>query len=191
MNRGRAGVAPARCLAVLLFLAGAGEAAATSYAGRPIYSEPSIGLQLPPGCEVEPSWRSQIPGGDLEAWIARCEGTTRVWLLRRQVLEVVAAHPTRLRFQVLDERALPGEDAGDTASVQCTGPRDEPGFVVLGAKWRAEGRQLRLRSARAVLRAEPRTQSLVDADVGQVDCIRFPDREAMMKRLQQDGRKGP
>jgi hypothetical protein len=29
---------------------------------------------------------------------------------------------------------------------------------------------------------------LVDAEIGQVDCIRFPEREAMMKRLQQGGR---
>jgi hypothetical protein len=161
---------------------------ATPYRGRPIYSEPSMGLQLPPGCEVDPSWRAPLPGGELEVWIARCDATARVWLVRRQVLEVLNARQTRLRFEVLDERVVAGEDAGETVSVQCSGMHDESGFVVLGARWRPEGRQLRLRSARAVLRGDTRGMRLVDAEIGQVDCIRFPEREAMMKRLQQGGR---
>ena len=163
----------------------AGAADTASYAGRPIYSEPAAGLQLPPGCEVDPSWRSPVPGNDLEVWVAQCGGTARVWLLKRQVLEIIDARQSRLRFQVLDERILPEESAGETLSVQCAGPRDESGFIVRGARWRADDRELRLRSAKGVMRADARTQTLVDADIGAVECVRFPEREAMMKRLQQ------
>jgi hypothetical protein len=180
-------------VALALLIAGMSAVAAApgdapAYRGRPVYSEPAVGLQLPPGCEVDPSWRAPLPGGDLEVWIARCDAVARVWLVRRQVLEVLNARQTRLRFEVIDERIAANEDAGESISVQCSGPHDESGFVVLGARWRPEGRQLRLRSARAVLRADARSQSLADADVGQVDCIRFPEREAMMKKLQQGAR---
>jgi len=156
-----------------------------SYVERPVYSEPSTGLQLPPGCEVDPSWRSPVASSDLEIWIARCGGTPRVWLLRRQVVEIVNARQSRLRFQVLDERVYPEEAAGDTLSVQCTGQRDETGYVVRGARWRDDGRELRLKSARGVLRVDVSSQTLADSEVGAVDCARFPEREAMMKRLQQ------
>jgi len=156
-----------------------------SYVERPVYSEPSTGLQLPPGCEVDPSWRSSVAGSDLEVWIARCAGTPRVWLVRRQVVEIVNARQSRLRFQVIDERIYPEETAGDTLSVQCTGQRDESGYVVRGARWRDDGRELRLKSARGVLRVDVGSQTLADSEVGAVDCARFPEREAMMKRLQQ------
>lgn len=172
--------------AVLLpALARAAPAASDSYVGRPIYSEPASGLQLPPGCEVDPSWRTTIVGTELDLWIATCAGVPRVWLLRRQVIEVVNARQSRLRFEVLDERQYPDETAGETLSVQCTGPSDEPGYVVRGARWRPDSKDLRLRSAKGVLRADARSQRLVDTEIGAVDCVRFPDREAMMKRLQQ------
>lgn len=171
-------------LLALLCMAGPA-AAAESYVDRPVYSEPATGLQLPPGCEVDPSWRSPVAGSDLEIWIARCAGEPRVWLLKRQVVEIVNARQSRLRFQVVDERVYPEETAGDTLSVQCTGPRDETGYVVRGARWRENGRELRLKSARGVLRVDVNTPAMADSEVGAVDCARFPDREAMMKRLQQ------
>ena len=89
-----------------------------NYVGRPIYSEPGSGLQLPPGCAVEPSWRSKLGSSDLEVWVVNCNGTAHGWLLRRSVVEVLAGNQARLRFQVLDERAWSGETAGDTASVR-------------------------------------------------------------------------
>jgi hypothetical protein len=36
-----------------------------------------------------------------------------------------------------------------------------------------------------VLRVDANSQKLADSEVGAVDCARFPEREAMMKRLQQ------
>jgi hypothetical protein len=178
-----------RGLAYLALLSGMGAAclarAADSFVGRPIYSEPASGLQLPPGCEVDPSWRSPVPGTDLEIWVAQCNATPRVWLLRRQVVEVVNARQSRLRFEVLDERVYPDEVAGETLSVQCTGPRDEAGYVVRGARWREDGKEKRLSKALGVLRADAAAQRLADSEVGAVDCARFPEREAMMKRLQQ------
>jgi hypothetical protein len=159
--------------------------AADSYVGRPIYSEPSTGLQLPPRCEVDPGWRVSASNTDFEVWLAVCDGTARAWLLKRQVMEVLNARQARLRYQVLDERQLPGETAGETASVQCSGRRDESGYVVLGARWRGDGKELRLAGARGALRGDPSSQKLADADLGGIDCTRFPEREAMMKRLQQ------
>ena len=164
--------------------AAGGAASPESYVGRPIYSEPASGLQLPPLCQVDPSWRVSA-GSDLEIWIALCWGDARVWLLKRQVIEVLSSRQSRLRFEVLDERVYPQESAGDSLSVQCTGPRDETGYVVRGALWRAEGKELRLKSARGVLRPDPHTLRLVDSEVGAIDCARFPEREAMMRRLQQ------
>jgi len=171
-------------LCALLVVTGIRVAASESYVGRPIYSEPATGLQLPPGCAVDPSWRSPVANSDLELWIARCGAEPRVWLLKRQVVEIVNARQSRLRFQVLDERVYPEETAGDTLSVQCTGPRDEPGYVVRGARWRDDGKELRLKGARGVLRVDAGAQVLADSEVGAVDCARFPEREAMMKRLQ-------
>ncbi len=156
-----------------------------SYRDRPIYSEPSSGLQLPPGCQVDPSWRTPVAGSELEIWIAQCSGEARVWLLKKQAIEIVNGRQSRLRFQVLDERIYPEERAGDTLSVQCTGPRDETGYVVRGASWKTDGREMHLSRARAVLRADPNALTLIDSEIGAVDCARFPEREAMMKRLQQ------
>lgn len=174
-----------RAALATLLLAPLLAAASESYVARPIYSEPASGLQLPPGCEVDPSWRSALANSDLEIWIAVCGSEARVWLLRRQVIEVLNARQSRLRFQVLDERNFPQEVAGDTLSVQCTGPRDEAGYVVHGARWRSDGKQLRLKSAQGVLQAGAHATGLATADAGDVDCTRFPEREAMMKRLQQ------
>ena len=174
----------ALALAGLACVSLAAAAAADSFLGRPIYSEPASGLQLPPGCQVDPSWRSAVAGTDLEIWIALCTETPRVWLLRRQVLEVVEARLVRLRFEVIDEHAFPEETAGETLSVQCTGPSDEAGYVVRGARWRSDGKGLRLRNARGVLRVDTRAQTLVESEIGAVDCARFPEREAMMKSLQ-------
>jgi hypothetical protein len=181
-----AALVPAAWLGVTLAFAAAPAVATESFRDRPIYSEPATGLQLPPGCEVDPSWRSPVTGSDLEIWIARCSAEPRVWLLKRQVVEIVNARQSRLRFQVLDEKVYPDEVPGDTLSVQCTGPRDEAGYVVRGAHWRDDGKELRLKSARGVLRVDVRAQALADSEVGAVDCARFPEREAMMKRLQQN-----
>ncbi len=181
--------AHAAALLVAIGMLCAGAAAQTagggSFVGRPIYSEPAGGLQLPPGCEVDPSWRSSVANSELELWVAQCANTPRVWLLKRQVIEVISARQSRLRFQVLEERVYADESAGETLSVQCTGPHDESGYVVRGAHWRSDNKDLRLKSAKEVLRADARTQSLVSSEIGAVDCVRFPEREAMMKRLQQ------
>jgi hypothetical protein len=159
--------------------------ASESFVTRPIYSEPATGLQLPPGCEVDPSWRSTVANSDLEIWIAKCSGEARAWLVKRAVVEVLNSRQSRLRFEVMDERVLADETPGESLSVQCTGPRDETGYVVRGAHWRTEGKELRLKSAKAVMKADARTQTLVESEIGDVDCSRFPEREAMMKRLQQ------
>jgi len=158
---------------------------ADSFLGRPIYSEPASGLQLPPRCQVDPTWRTNVRSTDLEIWIATCSGAARVWLLRRQVIEVLNSRQSRLRFEVLDERIYPDETPGDSLSVQCTGPTDETGYVVRGARWREDGKELRLKTAHGALRLDPRTQRLGDTEIAAIDCTRFPEREAMMKRLQQ------
>jgi hypothetical protein len=160
-------------------------AAPTSYLGRPVYSEPAIGLQLPPACVVEPTWRAPLAGAELEVWVATCDGLARVWLLRRQVIEVLGAREARLRFQVIDERILPEDTAGDTLSVQCTGPDNLPGLVVRGARWRTNGRELHLASAAGAMRGDIAQHRLIDLNLGAIDCTRFPDREAMMRKLQQ------
>lgn len=98
---------------------------------------------------------------------------------------MVSSREARLRFQVLDERVLPGEKAGDTLSVQCTGPDSVPAVVVRGARWRASGRDLRLAGASGALRADLAQHRLVDAELDKIDCTRFPDREEMMRKLQQ------
>jgi len=158
---------------------------ADSFVGRPIYSEPATGLQLPPQCQVDPTWRTNVRGTDMEIWIAACGPGARVWLMRRQVVEVFNGRQARLRFEVLDERIYPDETPGDSLSVQCAGPSDETGYVVRGARWREDGKELRLKSARGALRLEPHLQRLADAELGTIECTRFPEREAMMKRLQQ------
>jgi hypothetical protein len=47
---------------------------------------------------------------------------------------------------------------------------------------------LRLAGARGALRADVARRRLTDADPSGVDCVRFPDREAMMRKLQQPER---
>lgn len=173
-------------LALALLLAAHVGAAQDSYAGRPVYSEPGSGLQLPPGCKVEPPWRARLGASDLEVWVVECGGIVRTWLLRRSVLEMVDAKQARLRFQILDDRGWAGETAGESASVQCVGrSAQEGGYVVLGARWRGNGRELRLVSATSVIRADPAAQKFVAATLAQVECVRFPEREAMLRRLQQ------
>lgn len=160
--------------------------AAASYVGRPIYSEPGAGLQMPPGCQLEPSWRGRIANSDLEVWVVACGGQTHTWVLRRATVEMLPGNQARLRFQVTDDRHWPGETAGDSVSVQCVGRNAaDGGFVVAGAKWKAAGAELRLASATAVLRVDPGLQKFVTASLAQVDCARHPEREAMMRRLQQ------
>jgi len=164
----------------------AAQAAAATYVGRPIYSEPGSGLQMPPECQMEPTWRGRISNSDLEVWVVSCGGETRTWAVRRSTVQVISASQARLRFQVTDERRWPGETAGDSASVQCVGRNEaEGGFVVVGAKWRPAGAELRLVSASTVLRLDPNSQKFVTATLAQVDCARHPEREAMMRRLQQ------
>lgn len=178
--------------AALVLLTAAGSAgaqaapAAASYVGRPIYSEPGAGLQMPPGCQLEPSWRGRIANSDLEVWVVACGGETHTWVVRRATVEMLPGNQARLRFLVTDERVWPGETAGDTVSVQCVGRgAGEGGFVVAGARWKAAGAELRLTSASAVLRVDPGLQKFVTASLAQVDCARHPEREAMMRRLQQ------
>ncbi|HEU0201693.1 MAG TPA: hypothetical protein VFR86_14830 [Burkholderiaceae bacterium] len=159
---------------------------AEPYVGRPIYSEPATGLQLPPGCRVEPTWRSRLGNRDVEVWVADCKGTARAWLLRRSMIEVLGPNQARLRFQILDEHIATGETAGESASVQCTARDGESGgFVVFGAKWRPVGQELRLASAQSVVRADLKTHRFVGAALSQVDCVRFPRREEQMRQLQQ------
>jgi len=153
--------------------------------GRPVYSEPGNGLQMPPGCRVEAPWRSRVASSDLEVWIVDCGGLAHTWMLRRSVLEMVDAKQARLRFQILDDRAWPGETPGDSVSVQCVGRGDQDtGFVVIGAKWRAAGNELHLSAAQTVIRADTGSQKFKAATTAQVECTRFPDREAMLRRLQ-------
>jgi hypothetical protein len=159
---------------------------ASPFIGRPVYSEPGTGLQLPPGCQLEPTWRGRMGNGDLEVWIVSCGNDTRTWLVRRTIVEMKAGNQARLRFQVLDDRVWPGETAGDSASVQCTGRSGgDAGYVVLGARWRQAGNELRLSGAQSVIRADTVTLKFVPAQLAQVDCVRYPDREAMLRRLQQ------
>lgn len=188
---GMSGIAHRLCAAALVFAAGAAHAQAppdpaVAYLGRPIYSEPGAGLQMPPGCQMEPTWRGRINNADLEVWVVSCQGETRSWVVRRSVIEMLPGNQARLRFQVTDERRWPGESAGDSASVQCIGRSGgDGGFVVIGARWRANGAELRLTGASQVLRADAATQKFVPATLAQVECTRHPDREAMMRRLQQ------
>lgn len=162
-----------------------GARAEDSFMGRPVYSEPGSGLQMPPGCHVEAPWRSRLGSTDIEVWIVECGGVARTWMLRRSVLEMVDAKQARLRFQILDDRAWPGETPGESVSVQCSGRGDQDtGFVVIGAKWRAAGNELRLNGAQSVIRADASTQKFKAATTAQVECTRFPDREAMLRKLQ-------
>jgi hypothetical protein len=159
-----------------------------TYVGRPIYSDPANGLQLPPTCSIEPTWRSRIGGTEMEVWVLNCDSVPRAWLLTRQVVETLNAHEARLRFQVLDERMLPEETTGESLSVQCSGASDTPGIIVYGAHWRSSGHELRLDSARGALRVDVSRRRLADADLSGIDCVRFPDRESMMRKLQQPER---
>ncbi len=166
-------------------------AAQDSYEGRPVYSEPGTGLQLPPGCRIEPPWRARLADTDLEVWVVDCNKTAHTWLLRRSLIEMVGPNQARLRFQILDDRAWPGETAGESASVQCTGRGgQQAGFVVLGAKWRnAAANELRLSNAQTVIRGDVKTQKFAEATLAQVDCARYPGREAMLLKLQNGPRK--
>jgi hypothetical protein len=156
-----------------------------SFIDRPIYSEPTTGLQMPPTCVIEPSWRARS-GSDFELWIVVCGETPHAWLVRRQVVEMLGAGLARLRYQVIDERVYPGESAGESVSVQCTGRgKDQDGYLVVGAKWRADGKELRLSSALTVMHADPVKGQLINVDASSVDCVRFPQREATMRQLQQ------
>jgi hypothetical protein len=162
--------------------------AQSDYRGRPIYSEPASGLQMPPNCSVEGSWRSRPSSGDLELWVVECDRLARLWLLKRQVVEMVGANQARLRFQVLADQPYPEETPGETLSVQCSGRSGQNGlFAVVGAKWRASGNQLQLTSAQAALRVDAKTQALVNAGVSSVECVRYPEREATLRKLQQQG----
>jgi hypothetical protein len=171
--------------AALLAWVAAPARAQESFVGRPVYSEPGSGLQMPPGCRVEPPWRSRLGSSDLEVWVVECGGVVRTWMLRRSVLEMIDNKQARLRFQILDDRPWPGETPGESASVQCVGRGDqESGFVVIGAKWRTAANELRLSSAQSVIRADAGTQKFKAATLAEVDCTRFPEREAMLRRLQ-------
>jgi hypothetical protein len=160
------------------------------YLGRPIYSEPSAGLQLPPTCSLDPSSRARLGNSELELWVVECDKLARLWLLKRAVVEMVGANQARLRFQILEDQPMPEEVAGESLSVQCTGRSGQAAglFAVAGAKWRPAGNELRLTSAQSAWRVDPKAQKLVSAGVSNVDCVRYPEREAMMRRLQQGPR---
>jgi hypothetical protein len=177
-------------VAAAMWVAAPSEAAPATpeYLGRPIYSDPTSGLQMPPACIIEPTWRSRITGAELEVWVVNCDGVARVWLLKRHTVEMISAREARLRFEVIDERVLPEETAGDSLSVQCTAAGEESGVVVRGARWRTTGRELHLSGARGALRGDVARHRLVDANLTSIDCTRFPDREAMMRKLQQSDR---
>ena len=169
----------------LLGVLAAPVAAQELFTGRPVYSEPGSGLQMPPGCRVEAPWRSRLASTDLEVWVVDCGGVVHTWMLRRAVLELLDSKQARLRFHILDDRAWPGETPGESASVQCVGRGDQDtGFVVIGAKWRGTGNELHLTAAQTVIRADSSTQKFMAASLAQVDCTRFPDREAMLRKLQ-------
>ena len=187
LRPGRAAIAAA--VATSLACATA-SAAPPSYLGRPIYSVAPAGLQLPPTCSVEPTWRAPLTGAELEVWVVVCDNVARVWLLKRQIKEIYGAKEQGLRFEVIDERVLPEETAGDTLSVQCTGPDSSAGLVVRGARWRPteDRHELHLASAGGAMRGDISRRHLVDVNLGSVDCTRFPDREAMMRKLQQSDR---
>ena len=61
-------------------------------------------------------------------------------------------------------------------------------FAVVGAKWRTAGSELRLTSAQSAVRVDTPGQKLVTAGVSNIECVRYPEREAMMRRLQQGPR---
>jgi len=159
-----------------------------TYVGRPIYSDPVNGLQLPPTCIIEPTWRLRISRSEMEVWVLNCDSVARVWLLTRHPVEMLSAHEARLRFEVVDERVLPGETPGESLSVQCTAAGDDAGRVVRGARWRGSGHELHLAGAQGALRVDVTHRRLVDTDMSGIDCVRFPDREAMMRKLQQPDR---
>ncbi len=171
---------------------GAQSGAPVSYVGRPIYSEPSSGLQMPPGCVLQPSWRSRLGTSDYEVWIVTCDQVAHTWMLKRSVIEMVNSTQARLRFQVLDEQRWPDEVAGETLSVQCVGrTRQDGGYVIAGAKWRppvGKTGEVLLASAKTVVRADLSKQKFVSATLAEVECARYPEREAMMLRLQQSPR---
>lgn len=182
-----------RALIVVMMLVWASaQAAPTSYAGRPIYSEPTTGLQLPPDCTLEPSWRTRLGTSDFEVWIVTCEKVARSWMLRRSLIEMAGANQARLRYQILDERLWPDESAGETLSVQCVGrARQDNGYLVAGARWRpaaGKGGDIRLASAASVWRADPTSLKFIAVPLADVECARYPEREAMMRRLQQSPR---
>jgi hypothetical protein len=159
-----------------------------TYLGRPVYSDPTNGLQLPPGCVIEPTWRSRLTGTEMEVWVLNCDSVPRAWLVSRQTVEMLNSREARLRFQVIDERLLPEETTGESLSLQCTGAGDAPGIIVYGARWRSSGRELHLAGARGGLRVDVGRRRLIDADLSGIDCVRFPDREALMRKLQQPDR---
>lgn len=182
-------------LAVVAGLAAAPEAPAagpaSGYVGRPIYSDPTNGLQMPPACRVEPDWRARLAGADMEVWVLTCDSQPRVWLLTRQIVEMLGGRGARLRFQVVDEKIEPGETAGDSLTVQCTSADDDYPRIVRGARWRSAARELRLAAAEGALKVDVARRQLVDTGLAGVDCVRFPDREAMMRKLQQPERSTP
>ncbi len=165
---------------------------ASAYIGRPVYSEPGIGFALPPGCSFEPSWRARLANSDLELWVVDCGLLPHVWLVRRGVIAYDRDNRARLRFQILDERKYPGETAGETVSVQCTGRGgSETGFAAIGANWRPTQGVLRLGSAKAALGVDRRAGKLLELPTEKIDCTRFLDREETMRQLQQQGRGKP
>ena len=181
-------VAPAVAAALFAALPSSAAEPGLTYVGRPIYSDPVNGLQLPPTCIIEPTWRLRISPTELEVWVLNCDSVARVWLLTRHPVEMLSAHEARLRFEVIDERVLPGETPGESLSVQCTAAGDDAGRVVRGARWRASGHELHLAGAQGALRVDVTHRRLVDTDMSGIDCVRFPDREAMMRKLQQPDR---
>ena len=180
--------APAVAAALFAALPSSAAEPGLTYVGRPIYSDPVNGLQLPPTCIIEPTWRLRISRIEMEVWVLNCDSVARVWLLTRHPVEMLSAREARLRFEVIDERVFPGQTAGESLSVQCTAPSEDAGRVVHGARWRGSGHELHLAGAQGALRVDAARRQLVDTDMSGIDCVRFPDREAMMRKLQQPDR---
>jgi hypothetical protein len=173
-------------LGLIALLAALPSAAQDSFVGRPVFSEPKTGLALPPGCLLDANARARIANVDVELWLVECRLQARLWLVRRTTVGYDRSNVARLRFEVLDERPLPGETAVETASVQCA-PRNGAAspVAVLGATWkRVNANHLALAGAKSALTVDRRAGKLVDIGLDQIDCTRFLDREEQMRRLQ-------
>lgn len=186
MKKNKRHIAVLALTSAALFAWTAPRAAETPFVGRPIYSEPKTGISLPPGCNFEANWRARLPNSDLELWITECSLVPSLWLLRRSVVAYEANNQARLRFEVIDERRFPGETAGETVSIKCTGKAGgEAGYAVVGASWRVvKPGQLTLANAKDAYAIDRKAGKLMETKLAQIECARFLEREEQMRRLE-------